>query len=162
MPHGSILNEFTTLGFQIMRCVGVLELCLLAFLALTLQTLGLSLRSRVFGISMGFGMLAVSEIVAAAIIKPGDPMDNVGNYVMQFAMTGVLLLWSAYFVLPEPLRKPVMMPATSPLLRWNEIAKALGHGTPHVAVAESNSFFLQDVEKVVDRVLSRNSLTAVR
>ena len=80
---------------------------------------------------------------------------------LQFAYEGVVLLslgtWIAYCALPEPVRKPVMMPVNSTIYRWNEIASALGHpGTQVVAPQPASSFFLTDVENVVDKVLSRN------
>ena len=54
------------------------------------------------------------------------------------------------------MRKPVLIPANSTLYRWNEIASALGHKGTQVAVQQpANSFFLTDVEKVVDTVLRR-------
>ena len=56
-----------------------------------------------------------------------------------------------------------MMPANSTIYRWNEIASALGHTGTQVAVQQpANSFFLTDVEKVVEKVLSRNLKSANR
>ena len=56
-------------------------------------------------------------------------------------------------------RNAATLPVSSPLIRWNEIAKALGHSAPHVAVGQtSQAFFLQDVEKVVDKILTKNSI----
>jgi hypothetical protein len=50
------------------------------------------------------------------------------------------------------------VPANSTIYRWNEIASALGHTGTQVAVVQptSSSFFLTDVEKVVEKVLTRN------
>jgi hypothetical protein len=43
------------------------------------------------------------------------------------------------------------------LFRWNEIASALGHTGTQVAVQQpASGFFLSDVEKVVEDVLTRN------
>jgi hypothetical protein len=53
-------------------------------------------------------------------------------------------------------RRPLVMPANSTIYRWNEIASALGHPGTQVAVQPSNGFFLTDVEKVVEKVLSRS------
>ena len=66
-------------------------------------------------------------------------------------------IWIAYCALPEAVRKPVMMPASSTIFRWNEIASALGHTGTQIAVQQpANSFFLTDVEKVVEKVLTKN------
>ena len=48
------------------------------------------------------------------------------------------------------------MPANSTIYRWNEIAAALGHGTQVAVQQPANSFFLTDVERVVEKVLTRN------
>jgi hypothetical protein len=50
-----------------------------------------------------------------------------------------------------------VMPASSAIYRWNEIASALGHTGTHIAVQQpANGFFLTDVEKVVEKVITRN------
>jgi hypothetical protein len=68
-----------------------------------------------------------------------------------------ILVWATYSALPQVNRRPVLMPVSSTIYRWNEIASALGHTGTQVAVQEPvNSFFLTDVEKVVEKVLSRN------
>ena len=81
----------------------------------------------------------------------------------QFISEGITLfalgIWLAYAALPEPVRKPVVVAANSTIYRWNEIASALGHKSPQVVVQQpANSFFLTDVEKVVEKVLNRTAL----
>jgi len=82
------------------------------------------------------------------------------NTPLQIAyQSGILLslgTWLVYCALPEPARKPVVMPANSTIYRWNEIAAALGHGTQVAVQQPANSFFLTDVERVVEKVLTRN------
>src|SRR5580700_9725003 len=53
-------------GPHLMRCVSIMELCLLAFLALSIHTLGRSFRSRIFGIGFGFGIQAAAELISSA------------------------------------------------------------------------------------------------
>src|ERR1700753_2149233 len=48
---------------QAMRCVSVLEFCLLAFILLSAQALGIPWRSRIVGVTLGFGVLAVVDTV---------------------------------------------------------------------------------------------------
>jgi hypothetical protein len=64
-------------------------------------------------------------------------------------------LWIAYAVLPEPARKPVTVAVNSAIYKWDQIASALGHKGTQVAVQPSPSFFLVDVEKVVERAFVR-------
>jgi hypothetical protein len=60
----------------------------------------------------------------------------------------------------EPKRRAVRLQSSSQLQKWNEIAVALGKPVPHIALGQPDTspFFLQDVERVVDRVLSRNEM----
>lgn len=121
---------------QLQRSQSILTLCLLLFLCLAAQPLGLTYRSRVFGISLGFGILATFELVQSAWLSHNPQLFSLMNVIRGSAVIFSILLWIGYFVLPEPKRKLITLPITSPLLRWNEIAKALGHTTPHVAVGK--------------------------
>lgn len=144
---------------QLMRCVSLLELCLLAFIALTVQTLGLSVRSRIFGVSLALGLFAAMELASSTLLATqGASLSSSVNQIYQVVTLLSWVTWGVYFALPEPQRRALTIPVSSPLLRWNEIAVALGHSTPHVAVGPSGDFFLQDVEKVVDKILTKNSM----
>jgi hypothetical protein len=156
-------NKFVlALVGQAMRCESVFILSLLLFMMLAAGKLGLSYRSRVFGISFGFGIMAGSDlVVSAAFLHFGDNMlTSTVSVVTTSASLVTLAVWSAYFLVPEPARRLTALSATSPLARWNEIATTFGHSTPRVPVAvpAASDFFLQDVEKVVDRILIKNSL----
>jgi len=150
-----------SVGFQVMRCVSILELCLLAFLALFIHSLGRSFRSMAFGIALGFGVQAAMELILSVAATRSSVLDVNINLALQIVITCVLAGWMAYFLLPEPEaeREAITLPVSSSLIRWNEIASALGHSTPHVAVGQSGAFFLQDVEQVVDKILTKNSIS---
>jgi len=141
----------------LMHSVSLLQLCLLAFLCLCMNALRLSARDISFGLALGFGAMAANDFVATSLISHNTSITA----PLQFAYEGVILaalgVWAIYSVLPEPAKKPLVMPANSTVYRWNEIASALGHTGTQVAVQQpANSFFLSDVEKVVDKVLNRN------
>jgi hypothetical protein len=143
-------------AFALMRSVSILELCLLAFLCLCLNALQLSVKDVAFGFGLGFGLLSVNDFVIAAL----GPRYSSLTAPVQFAYEGVILLilctWIAYCAMPERARNPVIMPASSTIYRWNEIASALGHGTKVAVRQPANGFFLTDVERVVEKVLTRN------
>lgn len=147
-----------TLATQFLRCVSILEICLLAYLALSVHSLGRSFRGRVFGIGLGFGLEAAGQLISAAMItKPGS-IWSFANVLLESASILAVSVWLVYFLLPEPAeeRSPITLPVTSPLVRWNDIAAALGQRPAHVALgATSSAFFLQDVEKTVDKFLTK-------
>jgi hypothetical protein len=145
------------IAIALMRSVSLLELCLLAFLCLSMNALRLSVRDLAFGIALGFGVMSSNDFFFASMTARFASLTA----PLQFVYEGVILLslgtWVAYCALPEPVRKPVVMPVNSTIYRWNEIASALGHTGTQVAVQQpANSFFLTDVENVVDKVLKRN------
>jgi hypothetical protein len=139
-----------------MRSVSILELCLLGFLCLSMNALRLSVRDLAFGISLGFGVMSANDFIVVSLISRFTALTA----PLQFVYESVILLslgtWVAYFALPEPARKPVLMQVNSTIYRWNEIASALGHPGTQVAVQPAGSFFLSDVERVVEKVLNRN------
>jgi hypothetical protein len=149
---------------QVMRCESIFILSLLVFLLLAAGKLGLSYRSRVFGISFGFGLMAAGDlVVSATFLHFGhNMMTSTISVVTTSASILTLGVWSAYFAQHEPVRRAAVLDPSSPLARWNEIATTLGASTPRVPaavpVAPASNFFLQDVEKVVDRILVKNSL----
>jgi hypothetical protein len=152
------------LGPSLMRCVTIMELCLVAFLALTIHALGRSYRSRLFGIAMGFGLQAAMDLINSALIVRFPGAASPVNTVSQIFTTGVLLMWAAYFLLPEPSseRSMIVLPPSSVMARWNALAKGIGQ-TPEAAVATpTTGFFLQDIEGVVDRVLAKNPVVTGR
>lgn len=152
-PGLSLLPDF---ALALMRSVSILEICLLAFLCLCINALQLSVRDLAFGFGLGFGLMSANDLIFSAISSSYSSL----NAPLQFGYEGIILLtigaWVAYCAMPESVRKPVVMPANSTIYRWNEIASALGHGTKVAVRQPANGFFLTDVERVVEKVLTRN------
>jgi hypothetical protein len=145
------------MAFGLMRSVSILELCLLAFLCLSMNALRLSARDLAFGIALGFGMMSANDLVIALLINNNRSLVTPLQFVYQSVVLLTLGTWAVYAALPELARRPVALPVNSTIYRWNEIASALGHTGTQVAVQQpANSFFLTDVEKVVEKVLTKN------
>lgn len=141
----------------LMRSVSLLELCLLGFLCLSMNALRLSVRDLAFGIALGFGVMACNDFIVVSVISHSASLTAPMQFVYEGVLLATLMIWAVYSWLPEPARRPVVMPASSAIYRWNEIASALGHTGTQVAVPQTaNSFFLTDVEKVVEKVLTKN------
>jgi hypothetical protein len=152
------LLMFSDIAIGLMRAVSIVELGLLAFVCLSMNALQLSYRSLCFGFPLGFGILSTSDFICANLFPTWTNFQAVSQFASEGFTLAVLALWVAYVAHPEPARKPIVVSADSTLYRWNEIASALGHkGTNVVTVPQgaSTSFFLTDVEKVVDKVLTR-------
>lgn len=143
--------------YGLVHSVSVLELCLLAFLCLSMNALRMTVRDIAFGIALGFGLMCSGDFILASLSARIASLSDPAQYLYEGVTLATLVIWMVYCILPEPVRKPVLMPASSTIYRWNEIASALGHTGTKVAVQQpSNSFFLSDVERVVEKVLARN------
>lgn len=166
----SLIITFSTVSFAhrgfgsipdvamgLMRSVSILELCLLAFLGLSMNALNLSPRDRSFGLALGFGLMAANDFIFAALGAHNAALTAPLQFGYQAMILVAIGVWIVYAAVPEPVRKPLVIPATSTVYRWNEIASALGHSGTKIAVQQpADGFFLTDVEKVVDKVLARS------
>jgi len=165
----SVIVSFSTLSFShrgifiipdiaygLMRSVSVVELCLLGFLCLSMNALRLGVRDLAFGIALGFGLMSANDFVVISFLSHNSSLTSAWQFIYESVILASLGTWLAYFALPEPARLPVVMPVNSTIYRWNEIASALGHtGTQVAAPQPAGSFFLTDVEDVVEKVLNR-------
>ncbi len=151
------LDLVADICYGLMHSVSVLELCLLAFLCLSMNALRLTVRDLSFGIALGFGMMSSADFVLSSLMSRAISLTNPLQIVYEALILATLAIWMVYSIIPEPARRPVLMPASSTIHRWNEIASALGHtGTQVAAQQPATSFFLSDVERVVEKVLARN------
>jgi hypothetical protein len=152
---GILITSDIALG--LMRSVSILELCLLAFLCVCMNALRLSARDIAFGIALGFGLMSANDFIVGSLLSRNASLVTPLQFVNESLVLVSLIVWVTYCAAPERVRKPVVVPANSTIYRWNEIASALGHTGTQIAVQQpANSFFLTDVEKVVDKVLNRN------
>jgi hypothetical protein len=151
------LEIIADIAIALMHSVSILELCLLAFLCLSMNALRLSIRDVAFGIALGFGLLASNDFVTISLMTSHSSLTAPLQMVYEAVILVALGIWVTYCALPQAVRKPMMMPANSTIFRWNEIASALGHTGTQIAVRQqASSFFLTDVEKVVEKVLTKN------
>jgi hypothetical protein len=133
-PHLSGVNFIVAMITQLQQTSSILTLCLLLFVCFAIRPMGLSYRSRIFGVSLGLGFLATVSLVNSAWIAHNANMYSMFSIINGAAVGLTLLIWSAYFAFPEPKRRIITLPTTSPFLRWNQISMALGDEPGHVAI----------------------------
>jgi hypothetical protein len=130
-------GSIATMATQVQQGVFVLTLCLLLFVCFAIRPLGLTLRSRIFGVALGLGVTATTFLAqaawlatkgAASLYSPIYLVGTVGTLVS-------VCIWGVYFALPEPERKMILLPTTSPFFTWNRISEALGDEPGYVAIA---------------------------
>src|SRR5271168_4454978 len=133
-PHQSGIKFMTAMITQLQQTSSILTLCLLLFVCFAIRPMGLSFRSRIFGVSLGLGLMATTSLVNSAFIAHNPDMYSLFSVVNGLAVGLTLITWSGYFAFPEPKRRIIVLPTTSPFLRWNQISMALGDDPGYVAV----------------------------
>jgi len=133
-PHLSGIQFMVAMVTQLQQTSSILTLCLLLFVCFAIRPMGLSYRSRIFGVSLGMGFIATVNLVDAAWLAHASQMYSTINIINATADGIALLAWSAYFAFPEPKRRIIVLPTTSPFLRWNQISMALGDDPGYVAI----------------------------
>ena len=151
-PRTSGITLLLASAQVLMRSQSVLALCMVTFLAFASRTLGVSFRSRIFGITFGFGMMAVGDLVYTAVFTYHSSLASAANMGQEGVYLGAIALWAGYFLQPEPARRLVTMPVTSPLMRWNDIAQTLGNPAGQIAVSYPPTF-MTDVFDLVENVM---------
>ena len=133
-PHLSGIKFMVAMVTQLQQTSSILTLCLLLFVCFAIRPMGLSYQSRIFGVSLGLGIMATVSLVNAAWLTHSPNMYSTISLINGLAVGLTLLMWSAYFAFPEPKRRIIVLPTTSPFLRWNQISMALGDDPGYVAV----------------------------
>lgn len=139
-------------GILLMRCVGCAELCLLALLVLCMKAIDLSPRSRPFGIAIGLGIMASIDCAESSVAVLHFTITTQIQTIFEAAAVVTMTLWTIYSLIPEPERKTITVHTDNIIYKWDQIVIALGQKPISVAISPPQSFFLTDVEKVVDKV----------
>ena len=136
-PHTNGQTYLAKLLPQLQQTASVLTLCLLLFVCFALRPLGLTERSRAFGASIGLGFVAVTQLVQSAWLPTPSAASvySMINFYGGVGFCAALVVWGLYFALPEPERRMVLLPTTSPYFFWNKISEALGDAPGFVAVS---------------------------
>lgn len=119
---------------QMERASSILTLSLLLFVCFAIRPMGLSYRSRIFAISLGLGVSSAVTMAQASWIARGVSMYGFSDFLISASTLSILAMWTWYFTVPEPKRRFILLPTTSPFLRWNHISELLGHNPGYVAV----------------------------
>jgi hypothetical protein len=157
-PHMTSLRFVIRIVTQLQQTSSILTLCLLLFVCFAIRPMGLSYGSRVFGASLGLGLLATTNLVASAWIVSNKDMYSGLSLVNGLAICASFVIWTVYFALPEPKRRMIILPTTSPFLRWNQISQALGDAPGYVAIAGVPPEMFADAEIEVMKRASRKMI----
>ncbi len=133
----TLISIYNLVAPRYQQGINVLVLCLLLFVCFAIRPLGLTFRSHIFGVVLGLGVYSTLQLIMAAwlAVKGGVDLYSPLYAVEAGGGCAALLIWGAYFALPEPQRRMILLPTTSPFFHWNRISEILGDAPGSVAVA---------------------------
>src|SRR5882757_4318544 len=80
-PHLSGLKFMVAMVTQLQQTSSILTLCLLLFVCFAIRPMGLSYRSRIFGVSFGLGFMATTSLVDSAWLAHNSDMNSAVNII---------------------------------------------------------------------------------
>ena len=129
------------------RSVRVMQCGLVLLMMMCSGYLGITRRHHVFGISLGFGMIAAMDLLSITVLSIFGTHANkffvLAKLITYFAAVSV---WSAYLLRPEPARTPVHSLARAD--QWDFALAGVSHPDTHAPA-------VQLIESAVDRVLQK-------
>ncbi len=133
-PRMTTLQFLVAAASQLQQTQSILTLCMLLFVTFAIRPMGLSYQSKIFGVSLGLGIYAAMGLVSSGWFIHFSEMSSSVNLLNGISILVAVATWIVYFALPEPKRRIIVLPTTSPFLRWNQISVALGDNPGFVAV----------------------------
>jgi hypothetical protein len=102
---------------QLQRSQSLLTLAMLVFVSLAVRFAGVSRASKIFGVTVGFGIMAIVDLAQSSWLALHPNMETASNIIDGIVICAIVMLWTAYLALPEPERGEI--DSRSPLLRWD-------------------------------------------
>jgi hypothetical protein len=133
------------------RSVRVVQVGLVLFLLFFSKYLGISWKQRSFGIALGFGIFAGSELGVVALNAGTYLGETISNYVNMGSYNCAIATWAIYSLLKSPERQ-----VSATLLRSQRWERSLTDLQRPAAAAGGNSL-IPLFENMVDRALSRTA-----
>lgn len=103
------------------RSINVVQCGLLVLLFLFASYFALTWRNYVFGIALGFGVIAAVELLASALATQSALFaSGVFNLLPRISYDLAVIIWVAYLVSPEPSRIELKALPQHDLEKWNQ------------------------------------------
>jgi hypothetical protein len=105
---------------DLVRSVRLIQVGLLLVIFALSRLMGLSWKSYCFGVALGFGTYAASEMVAMEMRRHyGWAVWNLLNTIRSLAYANAILIWAWYFFQPVRVAQPIRVVPQNNIEKWN-------------------------------------------
>jgi hypothetical protein len=145
--HAGAIDRLMQTMYVIERSVYVMQVGLLLFLFLFSGLVGLTARSHVFGVALGFGIFAAGNLLYFTIFSAFGISSGASAFVLlkMLFYNASCIIWLSYLHSPDPERMLAVEPARSMEL----------HLALQTAGQSSHENFMPMIEDLVGRVLEK-------
>ena len=144
---GTQVLQMVAVEYQ--RATSIIIVSLAIFVCIAIRPMGLSLKSRVFGTSLGLVTVSVMNTFEANYLLQTRYLYGIHSLVQILVSCIAEVTWIYYFAVPEPKRKFILLATTSPFHRWNQIAEQFGQSPGYVAIGGVTPEAFADAEMEV-------------
>jgi hypothetical protein len=155
---GSSAHHITMAVVNVERGVRLMQAGLLLFTLLFASFLGLSLRNFAFGIALGFGVFATTDLTLFSVrAQIGPEWNSALSLISSAAYNFSVLTWFVYCLMPQSLRVRNQIVFHPVLDRWNQAA--LSATAERLAPIEQPAY-LTEIEQAVEDILQKGARKA--
>lgn len=134
---------------ELERSTRLMQIGLLLLVLCCSRYLGISASNRAYGLTLGLGLNSGAGFILLSMSAHlGTRFAQPMSLGMSAAYNLSAILWLAYVIKPERRRDIRPLPISSPLVRWNEIASAMGHGANVAYMPHPGTY---EIEKIAHR-----------
>jgi len=149
-------HRLTMAVMGVERSVRLMQCGLLLFVLVCSSYLGLSLKNFAYGIAMGFGVFAASDLTILNFrTQVGPQWTQVLSLISSGMYNVSVLAWMGYALLPQAKRLRTGFVYRPLFDRWNQAA-LLVVGSTQSPMAFGHTY-LSEIEQTVDNVLANNA-----
>jgi hypothetical protein len=140
-------GRFTQIMLVLERSVYVMQIGIVLFLFLFSGMVGLTSRSHIFGVALGFGVFAAGNLLYFTVLSAlgGSSGAMAFTLLKAFSYNAACIIWLSYLRSPDPVRIPSVQPARSMEL----------HLALQTAGQSTHENFMPMIEGLVERVLEK-------
>lgn len=162
-PTGSYDQTIVRVVSEMQRLSGIVVLGLVAFVVATVRPFGLSFRSRIFGVSLGLSVAVCANISTTGYLFLNSNMFSQSSLTLTLSDCVAQMIWIWYFAVPEPTRKFLLLPTTSPFHQWNLVSERMGYDPGYVAIGGVPPGSFSDAERAIfERIADQDNGRAER
>jgi hypothetical protein len=118
---GTSIDHVSTVIYVSIRTLRLIQAGVLLVLFAIVRSLGLTWRSYIFGIALGYGLYAIIDLIfTLQRTYYGNPIWSLSSLLRTLAYNLMVVIWTCYFWQPREVAQPARVIPYNDIAKWNE------------------------------------------